>query len=530
MNDRIRHRVLNAAKRIKPFCVKHKYSVLITAGALMALPFCIGELFFLTYFSLALFYFYLTMPEKKKFRMSFAFFSGFYLSAYHWFTALYPIDVFNMTPFGSVCVIIALWFGISAIHALITSLIVTCVNRLSECGVLMPFALSALWVIDEWLLGIGGFAFPWARLVMTQYSFLPFVQTVSLFGSFIITLVVCVSSFCAAEWIRGGKKIMIAVALSFFLLNTVCGTVIYLVPRSAEQKYEAAVVQGNVGTSEKWIKDNIVDIHNTYVDMTRSAASKEGVKLVLLPESAIPVFFVENGIVHNALAEIAREYDVTVMFGSLYQENGCYYNSVFTLFPDGTKSDRYDKQKLVPMIEGLPYDDVLNYSSLLGYLPFFSGVDLTEGIYKEGNGTVIAVFPDGTKASPAVCFDSAFPSVSRDAAADGATLLTAVSNDSWYHDGQELYQHVKLAALRSVETGRYTVRAANTGISCIIDDKGRILSRTDPLTKDVITCEIGIIETKTLYTVIGDVPLYISLMFVFFLIIKRFYHKFKKTV
>ena len=96
---------------------------------------------------------------------------------------------------------------------------------------------------------------------------------------------------------------------------------------------------------------------------------------------------------------------------------------------------------------------------------------------------------------------------------DGAQLLCISTNDSWFGDSAALYQHNAQAILRSIETGRYTVRAANTGVSSIITNKGEIVDMMPPLTRGYALGTVEFIRKNTLYTNVGNILVYISIAF-----------------
>ena len=112
-----------------------------------------------------------------------------------------------------------------------------------------------------------------------------------------------------------------------------------------------------------------------------------------------------------------------------------------------------------------------------------------------------------------VCFDSIYDSLARDSVREGAELLPVSTNDSWFSDSAALYMHNAQAQLRAIENGRYVVRAANTGISSIISDKGEVIACTEPNVEGYVMGEIQFNSYRTLYSIIGNLFVYLCIAF-----------------
>ena len=104
-----------------------------------------------------------------------------------------------------------------------------------------------------------------------------------------------------------------------------------------------------------------------------------------------------------------------------------------------------------------------------------------------------------------ICFDSIYETLTLDSVREGAQLLALATNDSWYQDSAAVYQHNRHAVLRAVESGRYIVRAANTGISSIIRPTGEITASLAPLKAGVVTGDVYFRSDRTVYSIVGNV-------------------------
>jgi apolipoprotein N-acyltransferase len=118
----------------------------------------------------------------------------------------------------------------------------------------------------------------------------------------------------------------------------------------------------------------------------------------------------------------------------------------------------------------------------------------------------------GHLASTAICYEVVYPSLVRDAVARGSELLTTITNDAWYGDSSAPYQHFALASMRAIEQGRFLARAANTGISGVVDPYGRVVAASGIFEQVGMVEEVRFLRSRTIYSRIGDVVAYASLL------------------
>jgi apolipoprotein N-acyltransferase len=126
-----------------------------------------------------------------------------------------------------------------------------------------------------------------------------------------------------------------------------------------------------------------------------------------------------------------------------------------------------------------------------------------------------------------VCFDSIYESLTLDSVRDGAELIVLSTNDSWYKDSAAVRQHNGHAVLRAVENGRCVVRAANTGISTVISDKGRIITSLPPLTDGYVFAEVSTSDQRTLFSYTGNLTVLLSAIYIAFLFVRAIILKIK---
>jgi apolipoprotein N-acyltransferase len=213
--------------------------------------------------------------------------------------------------------------------------------------------------------------------------------------------------------------------------------------------------------------------------------------------------FEEDKAAADQVRALAKETGTTLLFGSDQIERGAgipdkYYNSAFLVRPDGSTGAVYRKIHLVPFGEYVPARSV-----------FFFANRLVETISDFSPGTQAVLLPiDGHLMSTAICYEVVYPGLVRQFVRGGSELITTITNDAWFGRTSAPYQHFAQASMRAIEEGRYMVRAANTGVSGIVDPYGRVLVSTNIYEPAVSVGEIRFIKSLTIYARIGDVFAY----------------------
>jgi len=194
---------------------------------------------------------------------------------------------------------------------------------------------------------------------------------------------------------------------------------------------------------------------------------------------------------------------VPLLFGSdeiEHEPEMRFFNSAFMLDGAGATAAVYRKMHLVPFGEWVPFKDWL-----------FFVKPLVEAVADFSPGTRVTMMPvDGHMISTAICYEVTYPSLMRDAVQQGSELLTTITNDAWYGESSAPFQHFEMAAIRAIEQGRYLVRAANTGITGIVDPYGRIVTRTTLGDTTVVVGDVRFLQERTVYATIGDVVAFAS--------------------
>lgn len=394
--------------------------------------------------------------------------------------------------------------------ALYVSLFAWTLDRaVARFGVAAVWLAPFLWVAAEYLRSWVGGGFPWVLLGYSQATVLPIAQAASLGGVYFLSFVAAGVSTAAAwvvlsrrpaRWIASGTVLAVVIGLGVWGSIRVRDGAL----TRAGEPLRVGLVQGNIAQEEKWNPSLASPILTRYLEMSRRAIG-EGAEVVIWPESSTPFFLEENPVMASGIRRLAVESRTPFLVGSDQIERGSdedrYYNAAFLVGPDGRTEAVYRKMHLVPFGEYVP---------LRRLIPFVA--PLVEAVAEFSPGLEPVLLPvNGRHLSVAICYEVVYPWLMRSFVLGGSDLLVTITNDAWYGTTSAAYQHWEQASLRAVEHGRYLVRAANTGISGIVDPYGRVVARTSLFEGAVVTGDVRWITAHTLYATIGDLIAWISL-------------------
>ncbi len=366
--------------------------------------------------------------------------------------------------------------------------------------------VPVVWVATEYLRGIVLGGFPWIPLGNTMVTLLPIAQLASVLGVFGLSLFVALvnAGFALAALATGRSRIAAAgLTLAAIAVLSIWGGV-RLSRNTLTQgaPIKVGLIQGNIAQTDKWNPARAGMIVDRYLQLTRQAA-ENGAQFIMWPESSTPFYFEEDPsgqVVRNLVRSIGRP----LLLGSdefEQTEPPKHYNAAFMLDTAGATAAVYRKIHLVPFGEYVPLQQLL----------FFVG-PLVEAVSAFSRGTRVTMLPvEGHMVSTAICYEVTYPALSREAVLNGSEMLTTITNDAWYGDSSAAYQHFEMAAMRAIEQGRYLVRAANTGISGIVDPYGRVLVKTNLFETVAVVGEARFVQSRTLYARIGDLVAYLSI-------------------
>jgi apolipoprotein N-acyltransferase len=371
------------------------------------------------------------------------------------------------------------------------------------------FLAPAVWVATEYLRGylLGGF--PWVPLGNSQVTVLPVAQLASVFGVYgVSALVAFVSASLAYAALSAGRARLVGFGMAALVVVAVAVWGVLRISDGSLTRegtpLRVGLIQGNIAQEDKWNAREARRIFTTYIAMTRDAV-RRGAEFVIWPESSTPFMFEEDHVGETAVRDLARELRVPILFGSDQVDRRGdvirLYNAAFLITPEGETGGVYRKIHLVPFGEYIPFKNLLYFVS-----------PLVERLADFAPGTSMVMLPVGShQVNTAICYEVVYPSLIREAVLGGSQLLTTITNDGWYGYSSAPYQHFELASMRAIEQGRYLVRAANTGITGIVDPYGHVVQRSAIFEQVGLVGEARVLTGRTIYAAIGDVAAYVSI-------------------
>ncbi|MBC8049168.1 MAG: apolipoprotein N-acyltransferase [Chitinophagales bacterium] len=388
--------------------------------------------------------------------------------------------------------------------------------------------LACAFFAVEWLRGHVLTGFPWNSLGYALAGNEALLQSASLFGGYGLTFIAVFifSSPAAIFDLENGparRWAAPAIAAIALICAGVWGTARLKNASSASvPEVKLRIVQGNIPQKEKWRPENRAWIFERYLRLSSENAPPD-ITHVIWPESSTPFLFVADDAIFDASAGDAiksaipqggslilgaeRATTVTDAYGKRSMTG--VYNSLFVLSGNAKIEARYDKNHLVPFGEYLPFP---------GFFKWLGAKHLTHHAvgFEAGKSREPIQTRHAPAFSPLICYEIIFPgAVMPDAGADWMLNLT---NDAWFGATSGPYQHLLQARVRAVEEGRPIVRAANTGISAVIDSYGRVTKSLPLNSEGVIDASLpaGIIDTQ--YSGIrawGAIPLFLLMLALF---------------
>ncbi len=374
--------------------------------------------------------------------------------------------------------------------------------------------VPALWVALEWIRAQALSGFPWASLGYSQYLNRPLIQVAELTSVYGVSFALVLGNVVIAQLLHGVRqrrweRLGLPCALAVLGLMAIWGYGgwrLHQTSRVADTPAAdlgVALLQGNIDQSLKWDHTAREATFSIYRTLTLEAAADSEVDLIVWPEASTPFFFANDRSFQARQLLLAREAGRPLLFGSpTYTRDGdqdVMYNSAFLVGPEATVLGRYDKIHLVPFGEYIP----------LRHLLFFLD-KLVEGIgdFRSGEAYSVMTIPQG-RFAVLICFEVIFPDLVRRFVGHGAQFLVNITNDAWFGYSPASYQHLSMVVFRAVENRLPIVRAANTGISAVIDPTGRLGLQTDLFVRTWIKDRISPAEgPTTFYTRRGDLFAY----------------------
>ncbi|SNT70849.1 apolipoprotein N-acyltransferase [Psychrobacter sp. LV10R520-6] len=441
----------------------------------------------------------LLMPDmtgKRAFFIGQAYGTGLWCVGAFW---LYTsIHVYGDTPTWLALIMIALMgLGMGLFHGFLALIFNRMVGK-------QPFSFAALWILQEWMKTWLFTGFPWLFVgyAFTEQYWLSSLAPVA--GVFAVSFVAVLFAASMVELLRRRGGYMLASVVILLI-----STLLWLInPQWTKPKgtpdLSVSLIQGNIPQDLKWLTEYQVKTLEIYATLTRSEWGRD---VVVWPESSIPMFQTEAVGFISEMVKMANATDTTWVTGIPYKDEAAFdastdkyppfYNSVIAL---GAQADGlYKKQRLVPFGEYIPFEGVLDL------LPNLAGSqDIMS--YSRGSDQQSPLRVRGHNLGAAVCYEVAYPDTTRKNAIDTDFLLT-ISNDAWFGTSAGPLQHLQMVQMRALENGRWFMRATNTGVTAIIDHKGRIVKRAPQFERTVLRGNIQARVGNTPFMLMGSYPI-----------------------
>lgn len=352
-------------------------------------------------------------------------------------------------------------------------------------------AFPAIITTSEWLRSKLFSGFPWLELGYSQTNSVlaAFAPVLGVHG---VTLITALLSGCIILLAKSPTKFDKYLAIA-------CLTVIGLLSAGFHhedwttfaQQQSVAIVQGNVPQQEKWQANAVQNIIEKYLQLSHDSWQHD---LIVWPEAAIPTVPQQVKLVLAGLTEKAIQTHSTFITGiPLYnQATQQFFNGAIML---GQYHGHYEKTHLVPFGEYFPWQKQLNW--------LYSFVDIPQSNFTPGAPNQPVFNAGKLKIATFICYEIAFPSEVLPRVKQ-ASLVLVLSDDTWFGDSLAGWQHLQIAAMRALETGRYLVFASNSGPSAIISPQGTIIKRTSKNLATTLTGYIRPAYGATPYILLGN--------------------------
>jgi apolipoprotein N-acyltransferase len=398
-------------------------------------------------------------------------------------------------------------FLFCAIPACYPALIGAILKRLpASRTVRLLLFFPSLWALSEWVRGWLFTGFPWLAIGYSQAPGSPLSGFAPVLGVFGVSLATAVGAAALASVIAlvaelRSKALPRRMALLFresgawiivaLLIAGIASSDMEWTQPLPGDTTSVALLQGNIPQEMKWRPERAHATLDTYLSLAQSAEAR----LILLPETALPMLNVHiPGDYLEKLADQGRRNGGDLLVGvPELDASGRYYNSVMSF--GSAAAQVYRKHHLVPFGDYFPLQGVLGWIMNLLHIPMSD--------FSRGDPVQRPIQAGGQKIAVNICYEDVFgEEIIRQL--PEATILANFTNDAWWGKSVASEQHLQISQMRAIETGRPMLRATNTGVTAIIDPKGRITASAPEFITTTVTGEIHGYQGATPYVRLGN--------------------------
>jgi len=428
--------------------------------------------------------------------IGFSFGLGYFLTGVSW--VYVSLHDFGAMPAPLAGILTLLFCAYLALYPALTGWIYYSLGPRSALTTLA--ALPAIWTLAEWLRGWLFTGFPWIALGYSQIPASPLAGYVPVLGIYAASLATVVTAGAIvtlwANWILHRLRFLLHPS-PFILAALLAGGYALQQPHWTVPEGEPIVVsllQGNIPQEMKWRDDKI----GATLEKYRRLVDSSNARLIVLPETALPLFLHDVPPYYlNGFASHARSNGGDVLIGVPERtDTRDYFNSVLSFGASSTQT--YRKSHLVPFGEFVPLKPLFGWFLEVVQIPLLD--------FARGAETQQPLAVAGQRVAVNICYEDAFGAeIIRQL--PHATLLANVSNVAWFGHSIAPQQHLQISQARALETGRYMLRATNTGMTAIIDPYGRVRNVAPEFTESIVT---GVVQGRagaTPYVRWGNAPI-----------------------
>lgn len=352
-----------------------------------------------------------------------------------------------------------------------------------EAPFLWVLFVASLWTLSEWLRGVVSFfGFPWLTVGYSQAPYSPLVGYSAILGVYGVSLILVLSAAFISFFFE--KKLRSWRGILFLPVIWIIGFGLQFINWTDPQGEPVSVslLQGNISQEMKWKPEHVIHTMDTYAKLVHTSNSR----LIIAPEISLPLN--HDDVPANYLAQLsthAKQNRGDILIGMVETEgnSGEYYNSMFSF---GISSEQiYRKHHLLPFGEFIPLKPIF------GWIIDMLKIPLTD--FSRGQLDQKPMSLAGQSVAVNICYEDAFGE-ELIYQLPQATLLANVTNDAWFGRSIGPHQHLQISQMRALETGRYMLRATNTGVSAIINERGVVLQQADIFTTTALN---GIVQGYT---------------------------------
>ncbi len=494
----------------------YEFIVMLFSGMAVTLSLAPFNAWPLSFVGLAALYHCIQQSDLRKACLnSLIFACGLFFSGCYWV-------YISMNSFGGAAMPLALLMtcAFCGFIALLLPPFVYCYKRFfySNNALVRCLNFAALWFFSEWLRTWFLTGFPWMFVGYSQTEG-PLNSWAPIIGTLGLGVMIAFVSASAMELLYAlkNKALSLPSYAIIALITTIFLSPLYLqtiewTKNKSPQSYQVAMIQPNVDLLKKWHPQFLFKDMEYHRHTTNDLADAD---IVVWPETAVAQLYHQVGYFLDTVDRESTKRNTAVILGLPsqweFEDRHVFHNSMIGI---GKADGIYHKQKLVPFGEYVPFANQLR-----GLIEFF---DLPLSEFLPGPPNQSFLTAHGLKIMPYICYEIVYPDFVA-ATAGEMDILVTVSNDAWFGNSIGPIQHLQMAQMRALETGRYILRGTNTGVTAIIDPYGKIVEQLPQFERGVLKGTVFARKGLTPVSRYGSLPslIFCSMILLTGLILRR---------